>query len=51
MCVGRLELRSITPAIIEHQGRWFRRWDYQCADHAPFGGQSYYEAAEPGAAA
>ena len=45
MCGARLELRSTNPAIIEIQGRWLRRFDYQCADHGGSAGTSFYEPA------
>ena len=51
MCGGRLELRSTRPALEERDGRWFRRFDYQCADHGGFAGQNYYEPASPAEAA
>ena len=41
MCGGRLELRSTRPALEERDGRWFRRFDYDCADHGGFAGQSF----------
>ncbi len=51
MCGGRLELLSTNPAIIEIQGRWVRRFDYQCADHGFSAGQSYSEPASDDEAA
>jgi hypothetical protein len=51
MCGGRLELRSTNPAIIQIQGRWVRRFDYECADHGGSAGQSFYEPASPAEAA
>lgn len=51
ICGAWLELRTTVPVIETLNSRSVRRWDYQCADHAPFGGHSYYEAAEPGVAA
>ena len=51
MCGGRLQLRSTRPALEERDGRWFRRFDYDCADHGGFAGQNYYEPASPAEAA
>ena len=47
MCGGRLELRSTRPALEERDGGWFRRIDYQCADHGGSAGQNFYEPASP----
>ena len=51
MCGGRLALRSTRPVLVERDGRWFRRFDYHCADHGFSGGQSYYEPASDDEAA
>ena len=45
MCGAGLELRSTRPVLEERSGRWFRRWDYDCADHGGSAGTSFYEPA------
>ena len=51
ICRAWLELRSTRPALVERDGRWLRRWDYDCADHGGSAGQSFYESASPAEAA
>ena len=51
MCGAGLELRSTRPVLVERDGRWFRRFDYDCADHGSSAGQSFYESTSPAEAA
>ena len=47
LCGAPLELRSSIPVLEQtSDGRWVRRYDYQCPDHAPAGGCAYYELLE-----
>lgn len=51
ICGGRLELFVAHPRIEEHNGRWFRAWFYDCADHGGLAGAAFYEPASPEEAA